>query len=260
MTKTEIHFILSYTMNQNPLREIVQVPCLTTNCLLIYDLSDINDVHARRQHFQNFKPFRNPSNRYQEIATRTWPKNENVYAICCRPEADDEVISGRNVKTPEGYIVAKFDVISFNSFRDFPKRSLCDGSRSYRFVERQKCMSDGLHNREWSTWIAYSKFVNLFDIAWTVIEKLRPKHDPIWTRLCDLLPTESRCWRHLWLKYKEYLVLLGDKFWMCWHLVLSEIFQRDYFVTVKSVTAAVAWQRMTSFPVHMSIPSAVTLL
>ena len=32
-------------------------------------------------------------------------QNEHVYAICCRPEVDDNVISGRNVRTIEGYIV-----------------------------------------------------------------------------------------------------------------------------------------------------------
>ena len=33
-------------------------------------------------------------------------QNEHVYGICCRSEEDDDVISGQNVKTIEGYVVA----------------------------------------------------------------------------------------------------------------------------------------------------------
>ena len=55
-------------------------------------------------------------------------QNEYVYAINCPPEVDDDcVISGRNVKTIEGYIVVNFEAVSSCSFRDFPKRLLCDG-------------------------------------------------------------------------------------------------------------------------------------
>ena len=32
-------------------------------------------------------------------------ENEHVYAICCRPEVDDDVISIRDVKTIKGYSV-----------------------------------------------------------------------------------------------------------------------------------------------------------
>ena len=34
-------------------------------------------------------------------------QNEHVYAICCPPEVDNDVISGLNVKTLEGYDVKK---------------------------------------------------------------------------------------------------------------------------------------------------------
>ena len=57
-------------------------------------------------------------------------QNERLYEICCRPEVDDDVISGRNVKTIEGYIVVNFEVASFSSFRDFSKRFYCDGDSS----------------------------------------------------------------------------------------------------------------------------------
>ena len=45
-------------------------------------------------------------------------QNEHVYAICCRPEAAGDVISGGNVKTVEGYGVLNFEAVSFSSFRE----------------------------------------------------------------------------------------------------------------------------------------------
>ena len=49
--------------------------------------------------------------------------NEHVSAICCRPEVDDDVISGWNEKIIEGYVVVgpNFEVASFRSFRHFPQ-------------------------------------------------------------------------------------------------------------------------------------------
>ena len=49
-------------------------------------------------------------------------QNEHVY---CRPEVDDEVISGRNVKNVEGYIVVNFEALAVSEI--FPKRLFCDG-------------------------------------------------------------------------------------------------------------------------------------
>ena len=49
-------------------------------------------------------------------------KNLDVCAICCRPEVDCDVISGRNVKSLVGYVVVNFEVASFNSFRDINKQ------------------------------------------------------------------------------------------------------------------------------------------
>ena len=57
-------------------------------------------------------------------------QNEHVYVICWWPVVDDDVISGRNVKTIEGYIALNFEVASSSSFRDFPKRLFCDGEVS----------------------------------------------------------------------------------------------------------------------------------
>ena len=48
-------------------------------------------------------------------------QNEHVYAICYRPAVDDDVISGENVKTIEGYTVLNFEVASFSTFRDIKK-------------------------------------------------------------------------------------------------------------------------------------------
>ena len=45
-------------------------------------------------------------------------RNEHVYAICCRPEEADDIISGENVKTVKGYVVLNFEFASFSSFRD----------------------------------------------------------------------------------------------------------------------------------------------
>ena len=45
-------------------------------------------------------------------------KNDHVYANCCRPEVAGNVISGRNVKTIENYVLVNFEVASSSSFRD----------------------------------------------------------------------------------------------------------------------------------------------
>ena len=48
-------------------------------------------------------------------------QNEHVYAICCRLEVDDAVISGQNVKTLEGYVMVNFEIVGFSGFRDIQK-------------------------------------------------------------------------------------------------------------------------------------------
>ena len=48
-------------------------------------------------------------------------QNENVYAICCRPEIAGDVFSGGNVNTIEGYAVLNFEVAGFISFWDIKK-------------------------------------------------------------------------------------------------------------------------------------------
>ena len=52
---------------------------------------------------------------------------EHFYAIFFRPEVDNDVISRRNVRTFEAYIVLNFEVASSSSFRDIPKKSVRDG-------------------------------------------------------------------------------------------------------------------------------------
>ena len=49
-------------------------------------------------------------------------QNENVNAICGRPEVVGDVISGEHIKTIEGYAVLNFEVASFSSFRDILKK------------------------------------------------------------------------------------------------------------------------------------------
>ena len=48
---------------------------------------------------------------------------EHVYAICCRPEAAGDVISGENVKTLEGHALLYFEAASVSSFRENKKIS-----------------------------------------------------------------------------------------------------------------------------------------
>ena len=43
-------------------------------------------------------------------------KNEQVYAICYRPEVVGDVISGENVNTAEGYPSLNVDAASISSF------------------------------------------------------------------------------------------------------------------------------------------------
>ena len=45
-------------------------------------------------------------------------QNEQVDAICHRPEVDDDVISFQNVNTIEGHVVVNFEVANSSSCRD----------------------------------------------------------------------------------------------------------------------------------------------
>ena len=54
----------------------------------------------------------------------------HVYTICFQPQVVYDVISGRNVKTIDGYPVVIFELASSNGFRDIPKKSFRDGGGS----------------------------------------------------------------------------------------------------------------------------------
>ena len=43
-------------------------------------------------------------------------QNEHVYAICCRPEEGDDVISGQNGKTIDDYVSVNFQVVNTGGF------------------------------------------------------------------------------------------------------------------------------------------------
>ena len=43
-------------------------------------------------------------------------QNQHVYAICCRSNADGDVISGRNVKTIEDNALVNFQLASLKQF------------------------------------------------------------------------------------------------------------------------------------------------
>ena len=45
-------------------------------------------------------------------------QNEQVYGICCRLEAADDVVSSAKEETIEGYVMLNFEVASFISFKD----------------------------------------------------------------------------------------------------------------------------------------------
>ena len=47
--------------------------------------------------------------------------NLQMCTICFRPEVVYDVMSGRNIKTIEGYLMVYFEVTSSNSFRDIKK-------------------------------------------------------------------------------------------------------------------------------------------
>ena len=100
-------------------------------------------------------------------------------------------------------------------------------------------MFNGLHTIKWSNWIMLANTVKLFEIDWTVIEKLQPEHDPKWTCSWDLLPTGRRRWRHFRLKCKDHSGRVAVNF----EVAGSSSFRILWIIlwTVKSVTAEVAW-------------------
>ena len=49
-------------------------------------------------------------------------QNEDVYAICSRPEVAGDVISGDNVKNTKGYALLNFKIASIRSFRENHKQ------------------------------------------------------------------------------------------------------------------------------------------
>ena len=64
------------------------------------------------------------------VVTKSRPKHDQNWIRLwdsCRPEEDYAVISNRNVKTIEVYIVANVELASSSSFRDLPKWLFCDG-------------------------------------------------------------------------------------------------------------------------------------
>ena len=73
--------------------------------------------------FQNSKAFENRLNPYREITTRIMTQNEHVYAICCRPEEVNDVVSSENVKTMQGSAVINFELLALVISEIFKTRS-----------------------------------------------------------------------------------------------------------------------------------------
>ena len=51
------------------------------------------------------------------------PQKEHIYAICCRPEVDANVISSRNVKTIEGYVVVTLKLLLALKFPRYSQKN-----------------------------------------------------------------------------------------------------------------------------------------
>ena len=88
-----------------------------------------NELRERK--WSTWVTFSKTANPYEidwTIIEKSRPENDpNVYAICCRLEEGGDVISGRIIKSIQGYVLVNFKGASFSTFRDFPKRSFCDG-------------------------------------------------------------------------------------------------------------------------------------
>ena len=68
-------------------------------------------------HFQNYKSFQ-IDEQLSRNRDSNLTQNGNIFAICCRPEEDGDVICGRNGKTVKGYCAVNFDVASSRNVRD----------------------------------------------------------------------------------------------------------------------------------------------
>ena len=49
-------------------------------------------------------------------------QNEHVYASCCQQEVAGDVISGRDVKTIDGYMLVNFEASDLSSIGDIPNK------------------------------------------------------------------------------------------------------------------------------------------
>ena len=53
-------------------------------------------------------------------------KNEQVYVMCCQQEVDDDVTSGRNVETVEGYVGEILKLLASIVFEKIEVSHLCN--------------------------------------------------------------------------------------------------------------------------------------
>ena len=68
--------------------------------------------------FQNLTPLRNRGESLSKNRDPNMTHNEHIYAIYCRPEVADDVISSQNVETFWDYFAVTLWVGSFSSFRE----------------------------------------------------------------------------------------------------------------------------------------------
>ena len=88
-------------------------------CLTDYQRGN-EDLESEFPKLYNFSESVEPLSRNRDP---NMTHNEYVYAICCRPEVDGDVISSENAKTIEGYAVLNLEIASFSSFPDIPKNN-----------------------------------------------------------------------------------------------------------------------------------------
>ena len=150
-------------------------------------------------------------------------------AICSQLEVADDVISGESVDTFQGFVGVSLWFAIFRSFREnLVSKTLMkfvdDGQSIWApFPGQRAKMSNVLRNIQESPPIGGAVWN-----ATTLIPVLGP-HIMLaitWTRLCDLLPTGSRCWRHFLEDVETFQEYVRINLCSSWSENLNQIFMK----------------------------------
>ena len=101
--------------------------------------------------FQNCKPFRS-----ELVRDPNMTQNLHVCTICGRPEVVYDVISGRNVKTIEGYLVVNVEVTSSNSFHILKKNHFVTAAEAE--ARRRTNVDDSIKRKRIR--VSHNKFIH----------------------------------------------------------------------------------------------------